>query len=403
MIFDTPRGIGISGGWKNGNMISKNIRLLSLAFLFIFIGFDGVQQYLTTFFAQSNLLRVGFNSLILIYLFFVLSDPISAIFVSKIGPKLSMILGTIFYSLFIFIITSKILFLIYMASALLGVGASLLWTGQNSYLIMEANVKARGTSAGFFGRILYVGSAIGAIVLGFFIKSISFNIPFLIAAFFPLVGLLFLVNLKRFPPKKSKNHLRLIGKALISKTAWRFSLIWFATFFINGLVIGIIPLEINKIIGVNYVGYLSSLFFIAPILFTYRFGKISDSKGRTRILSLALLLCLIGLIFLYFAQSTVPLVTGIVFEAIFFAIVFPLTLALVGDVSERRNLEYLAAFFWMVRNIGYLISIFLSSLIQTKLIYIISVATLGISAVIFAPLLLRSLSEVKRQISLEMR
>jgi len=44
--------------------VSREILLLSLAFLFSFAGFNGVQLYITTFFAHIGLPQVGFQSLI---------------------------------------------------------------------------------------------------------------------------------------------------------------------------------------------------------------------------------------------------------------------------------------------------------------------------------------------------
>ena len=112
--------------------ISKEVKLLSLSFLLIFLGFNGVQQYITTFFSDIGAIDLGFQSLILIYLFFILFYPLSALFVSKYGAKRCMIISSVFYSIFILSLLSKSTVLIYFSSSLLGIAASLLWTGQNS-------------------------------------------------------------------------------------------------------------------------------------------------------------------------------------------------------------------------------------------------------------------------------
>lgn len=384
-------------------IITKEMRLLSIAFLFLFAGFDGVQQYVTTFFSEANLPTVGFQSLILVYLFFILSDPLSAVFVSKNGARKSMMIGVVFYVVYIIMLTTEVISLIYAASILLGVGASLLWTGQNSYMVRATKKENRGTNAGFFGTLLYFGSTLGVIILGLLIKRFSFRWSFLYFTFLPGISLWLLTKLKDLRPKKSENHFLLMRKALTSKTAWRISAVWFATFFINGLAIGLIPIQIKNTIGLNYVGYLSSLFYLMPILFAYWFGKLSDARGRKGILVLAFSLSFIGLISLYFSHQVILLVTGIVFIALFFSMAYPMTLALVGDVATKKNLEYLTAFFWMVRNVGVVSSLVLSTFIQTKLIYIVSIATLGISIVILSPLWLKNFSVIKRKISQEMK
>src|SRR5260370_16733166 len=106
--------------------ISKEITLLSLAFLFSFAGYNGVQQYVTTFFVHIGLPQVGFQSLILVYLFFVLSNPLSALVVSRYGAKRSMAVAILFYALFILALLSKSIFIFYFASSFLSIPPSFL-------------------------------------------------------------------------------------------------------------------------------------------------------------------------------------------------------------------------------------------------------------------------------------
>src|SRR6266699_1170296 len=155
--------------------VSREILLLSLAFLFSFAGFSGVQQYITTFFVHIGLPQVGFQSLILIYLFFVLSNPLSALVVSRYGAKRSMAVATLFYALFILALLSKSIVVIYIASTILGIAASFLWTGQNSYLVRAATGDDLGTSAGFFNVLESLGTAVGIITLGLLIEKISYE------------------------------------------------------------------------------------------------------------------------------------------------------------------------------------------------------------------------------------
>lgn len=381
--------------------ISKQVQLLGLSFLFLFTGFNGVQQYVTTFFSQIGLSSVGFHSLILIYLFFTLSDPFSAIFVSKYGAKKSMATGAVFYALFILILATKSLVLIYLASMILGIGASLLWTGQNSYLVRITNDENRGTNAGFFGTLLFLGSAIGVIAFGFLIAKFSYQWTFLFAALLAFLGFLLLLRLQDIRSEKPENHLLLLRKAIMSKTAWKLSTIWFSVYFAYGLAIGIIPIEIKKTMGISYVGSLSSLFYITPIFLTLGLGKLSDKKGRKGILLTSFVICILGLITLYFSHEAILLIIGILLIALYFSMVYPLTLALVGDVSTKSNLEYLTAFFWMIQNIGVVSSLLLSAFIQTKMIYVISIVALLITFFILIPLLKQNFITIKEKISKE--
>src|SRR3989338_5487349 len=108
--------------------INRNILLLSLAFFFIFLGFSGVQQYVTSYFEDAGLSSVGFVSLILIYVFFTLTSLFSSMILVKIGSRLAMIIGALLYGSYIISLLYPRSWLVYVISALLGVAAGLLWT-----------------------------------------------------------------------------------------------------------------------------------------------------------------------------------------------------------------------------------------------------------------------------------
>lgn len=381
--------------------VSKQVKILSLAFLFIFLGFNGVQSYVTTYFSEGNLVEVGFRSLILIYLFFFLFDPIAAIFISKYGARKCMVLSSLFYSIFIVSLLSKSVPFIYISSSLLGVAASFLWTGQNSYLIRASEKRFYGTNAGFFSSFQSLGSALGVLFLGFLIAGFYFKLPFLIFSAFPIVGFLLLFKLKDIKVEEKLDRFKLVKRAITSKTAWQLSTIWFSFMFVYGLIIGIVPLEIKNTIGVSYIGLLSSLFYIMPILFAYIFGRISDIKGRKTMIIYGYLLCIIGLTFLYLSQGAVLLVLGVVLLALNYSIIRPATMALVGDVATQSNLEFLTALFWMVQNVGVVLALLVSGLFLTKTIYLISIFAIGISLIIILPLLRLKTEKIKEKISQE--
>jgi MFS family permease len=109
----------------------------------------------------------------------------------------------------------------------------------------------------------------------------------------------------------------------------------------------------------------------------------------------------LGLVSLYFSHNVFPLIVGVILVALYFSIVSPMTLALVGDVSTKENLEYLASFFWMIQNVGVVAALILSTFIQTKVVYLISIATLSLCLFIVFSLLQASLQQVKQRIALE--
>lgn len=382
--------------------MNKEIKLLSLGFLLIFFGYNATQQYLTTYFSTIGLQDVGFRSLILIFLFFLLSGPLSAIVVSKFGAKRSMIIACLFYCLFIASLASTVL-LIYLTSALVGFAASLLWTGQNSYLVRASDEKNYGENSGFFNSALTLGSAGGILLLGVFINTFNFKSSFLVYSILPLIGLALLTQLKNLPIEQKSNQLKLIKKSLKSITALKLSAFYFSFSFIFGLVLGLIPLEIKNTLSITYVGVLTFAFWIMPILFSYISGKISDVRGRKIMITLAYIFGILGLTSLYFSQYSILLVVAIVLLALSYAIFRPMSFALVGDVSAERNLIPLTALFWMAQNIGILSALLISSEIQTRAVYLISIFVISVSSIVLFTLLKLDLKEIKLKLLQEIK
>ena len=391
---------------------NQPVLLLSLAFLLLFFGYNGGQQYVTTYFSSLGVVDLGFYSLIIIYLFFTFSDPLAAVFVSKYGAKKSMIISSLFYTLYMLSLLSKSTLLIYLGSALLGIAASLLWTGQSVYLIRTSEAHVYGKNAGFFSTLLAVGSGIGILVFGLVLQIIPFKDTFLIFSLFPTLAffILCLLQSQKTVDEQNKingqtktNHFQLLRKSITSLTAWQLSSIWFVMSFVSGLIMGIIPLEIGKIFGLSYVGYFSSLYFILPIFFSYFIGKISDKYGRKIMIFCAYLLFTLGL--LSFTQPGYFLILGIIFMALNWTILKPTTTALIGDVSTGKNVEYLTGLFWMVSNIGVVTSLLLSKFLQIKVVYLYFISLGVVILCFFAawPLWKKGTNHLKEKLAEEIK
>jgi MFS family permease len=381
--------------------VGRDVRLLTVAFLFIFLGYDGVQQYVTTFFSDAGMVEIGFYSLILVYLSFMLSGPVSAVIVSRYGARNCMITASVFYSLFILSLLTKSAVLVYLASVLIGFSAALLWTGQGSYLIRASREEFYGANAGFFNSLRILGSAIGVLSLGFLISFLPLDLPFLVFSVFPVIGLLIMFWLRDLRKEQKASQFRLVRKSITSVTALRLSLIFFSFMFVFGLVIGIIPLEIKRTLGVSYTGFLVSSFYAMPILFSYFFGRLSDIRGRKWMLVLSYIILLAGLALMYFSEHMLFLVSGILLLALNYSIMRTIGSALVGDVSTKDNLEFLAALFWVFQNIGTTSALVLSIVFQTKMLFMVSLAIIAVSLAIVLPLFRLDLKEIRLRISRE--
>lgn len=83
------------------NHVPKNIKILALGFFFIFLGFNGAQQYVTTFFSAKGNPEIGFQSLILLYLCFVIANPLAVMILNKYGARIAVVIAPVVYGLYI--------------------------------------------------------------------------------------------------------------------------------------------------------------------------------------------------------------------------------------------------------------------------------------------------------------
>src|SRR3989338_5610175 len=201
--------------------VNRNVKLLSAGFLLIFFGFDGIQQYVTTFFDEAGVKQVGFISLIVLYSVFTIVNPIGAVVISKIGAKRSMIGAVLFYTLYCFSLLTTSPALIYLASVLLGAFGAVLWTAQNSYLIRASDAAAYGRNAGFFSTLFATGAASGVLLMGLLLPALGYRGGFALFAFVPLVALLFLFRLEDIRMEEKGNKWREMRRAMASSTALR--------------------------------------------------------------------------------------------------------------------------------------------------------------------------------------
>ena len=381
--------------------INKNILLLSSAFMFIFFAFGSVERYITTFFSEQGFSNVGFYSLILIYVFFTITNPWVTGFISKYGAKKSMMLGTIMYGFFIISVSINSINLVYVSSALLGISAVLLWVGQSSYLIKASNKENFGANAGIFTTLLFLGSGIGTPLLGFLIKLLSFRLSFLIYSILPFVSIVLLSRLYDFKTEAKAKNFKSILIVFKNTVALKLASTWFALSFVLGLAIGIIPIDITRTLGIVYVGILISAFSIVPLFASYISGKTSDKFGRKNIIKLSYTLLLIGLGLLYLS-GTISLVLGIIILALSFTMLRTMTFALLGDIASKNNLETLTSFFWMMTTIGTVFALLLSTLIKTHTtIYLISFIIGTILFISKLSILRFSLDSIKQKLAKE--
>jgi len=385
--------------------MKKDIKLLSLAFLLIFAGYNSVQQYVTTYFTGIGESQVGFRSLILIYIFFAVANPLASIFTSKYGSKLAMLVAAPIYGLYIFSISFKNPAIVYLTSSLLGMAASFIWTGETSYLMRISEQKSRGKNSGFFNAVFSVGSVFGLFALGYLSTRFALQSLFQIAAFASFLGFLFLFFLRDVKSAKLQNQFVFLKKIIFSKTAIRVSLIGFVFSLIFGVAISLIPVQIGSLAGVEFIGPLTSVFYFFPIIMSYSFGSLSDVKGRRVLLIWSFAITLVGLFFLYLSNNFLFLIIGVLLTAVTRSLAGgagPVTVSLIGDISDENNLDFVTALFWMMQNFGVVVALFITLFLKTREVYLILFLIVAVAFLAVWPILKTNLNLIQRKVSQEL-
>jgi MFS family permease len=349
-------------------------------------------------------IRTGFWSLVLIYLFLLISNFFSGFIVSKFGAKKCLVFGPLFYSLFIFAIISKNIFLIYLASVLLGFGGSLLWTAQGCFLIRASNSNYYGKNAGFFNTLLQAGSFFGIIIFGFLAVNFSFNSVLLLFAFLPLIPVIIFATLKNVEPNEVnlKEDFSNFWKMLTNLSIVRLSLIWFSFSLVLAAVIGQIPLEIKKYFNLSSLGLIIPIFYLLPLVFSYYFGKKSDIKGWKNLLILSYALIVIGLS-LFALQVNFELnkwffILCFLLVSFGYAIFAPLSFSLRGRIAFEGKLEHFTAITLLFSNAGCVVFFLFNLYLPAMFSYLISFCLIFLSLTIALPVLKLTKNTLKEKI-----
>ncbi len=345
--------------------MNRNITVLTAGFMLIFFGYVSTQQFLTVFYNQQGSAKGGFIVLLLIYAFSIAATFAMPRITKKYSLRKTMMWSSLVYALFIFSLQLNSLPIVFFMAACLGIAAAFLWNTQQIFLVKAATEYGKSSGVFFTGHTISI--SIGLIMMSYFIPKFDFKMTLLALGFFPILGAIMLSFLPERKGKPIEKHG--LKSLLKNKSALRVSFQWIPFFFIKGMAFGLIPLMISKQMGIGWVGFLSSLFYLIPIFFAYYSGKVADKRGWKTNLAVSYFTAICGLI-LISIPGTLFLVIGIVVLALNSAVMEPLRLTMLGYVSSAKNVDALSAMFFLAGNFGIAFTLLLSSFLDTNYVLI---------------------------------
>lgn len=144
----------------------------------------------------------GYTSLAVIYALLSIANWITPSVLSKIGPKVAMLVGALTYCLFITAFLWPQTWLLYLASSILGVGAALIWTGQGMYLSKCSDGSTISRNSGIFWAMLQMSMFFGNLLVFYLFQGKTHidketrTLVFAILIGVAIIGILSLCTLK---------------------------------------------------------------------------------------------------------------------------------------------------------------------------------------------------------------
>lgn len=149
------------------------VLLLSCSFCLLFAVYSISSYIAPGALNEIGLKGVGFTSACVLYISFSICTLFVGYVTKKIGFKLSILLGSIPYVIYICSLLNPKEITIYIASAILGIGASLLWNGQGTYLTHLSSSSSMSKHSIIFFTIYNTNYIIGNLLFFFLIGNIQ--------------------------------------------------------------------------------------------------------------------------------------------------------------------------------------------------------------------------------------
>ncbi|KAH0540979.1 UNC93-like protein MFSD11 [Cotesia glomerata] len=186
-----------------------NVLMLSFGFMLVFTAFQTMGNIEKTVLESiknedSSFSGDGYTSLAIIYAALAICNWMAPSFISITGPRVAIFVGSCCYAFFIASFLSPSATFLYTASAILGFGGSLIWTGHGQYLTENSDSETMSRNAGVFWAIFQSSLFAGNLFVYFMfteptIEGSTRHLVFWVLTGLSVVGASLLAFLRRPP------------------------------------------------------------------------------------------------------------------------------------------------------------------------------------------------------------
>lgn len=151
---------------------------------------------------DSNFTGDGYSSLAIVYAVLSICTIFTPSYAQAISPRLSIFTGSLCYAFFVATFLWPQTILLYFASAVQGLGASLMWVGHGRYLTKNSNSDTISRNSGIFWAIYQLSLVTGNVSVYCIFTSKNYDKPtrrliFIILTTLAVIGTLILATLRK--------------------------------------------------------------------------------------------------------------------------------------------------------------------------------------------------------------
>lgn len=264
-----------------------------------------VPIFLFVYFNQS------IQNVILFYLItfflFGIFVPLGAMLMSKIGIKISMILGSLFlvgYFISLYLLSNNVAFALISTILFVTLFRMLYWIPYHTEFAKTTDDLSRGKEIAFLVSISTLVSVALPLTAGFIINEFNFSVLFLISIIIGLVAIIPILLLKPVKEKFTYTYFQTF-KELFRKKNRKLLLAYSGegAEFVVGFVIW--PIFIFQLLEGNYlsVGIISSSIVLVSIILRLAIGTLTDKMSKRKIIRAGSILHALGWVGKVFIQT----------------------------------------------------------------------------------------------------
>ena len=243
--------------------------------------------------------------------FYGLLASVGAMLMSKIGLKLSMILGSLFlvtYFVSFYLFNNGWFFALFLALANLTLFRMLYWVPYHTDFAEFTTRKSRGKEVAFLASITTLICIFLPFAAGLIIDKFSFSILFLISMIIASISIIPILLLRPVKEEYSYSYLQTFKELFKKKNRKLFlAYIGDGAETIVGIVIW--PIFIFQLLKGNYlsVGIVSSLVIFASIILRLFMGVLTDKTSKKKLIRFGSFLYALGWIGKIFVQTALQI------------------------------------------------------------------------------------------------